>query len=302
MLSFEVFPPKTTTGIETIYRTLGELRGLKPDFISVTYGAGGSADCDATLDIARYVQSVCGVKAVAHMPCLYMTKQKAYDVLVKFKAAGIRDILALGGNRFDGIAPAGDFCHASDLVSFIKEFEDSQHTGGLFEICGACYPEKHPDSPDVISDIRMLKIKTDAGVSKLISQLFFDNTVFYEFLEHVRMADISVPVEAGIMPVINKKQIERMTDICGASLPVKFRKIMDKYGDNPDAMRDAGIAYAIDQIVDLAANGVDDIHLYTMNNAYVAHKIYDAVNSLLQKNVSVQQDSVPVGLKESGIK
>lgn len=288
IFSFEVFPPKKTMGIDTIYKTLDDLKDIKPDFISVTYGAGGSADSGATLEIAERIRSVCGVEAVAHMPCLYMSRAKAEDMLHRLRAAGIGSILALRGDIQSGAQQpympeakqAGDFHHADDLVSFIREFDERQHDGKQFTLFGACYPEKHPESPDVISDIHALKAKVDAGVSRLISQLFFDNDAFYRFLERAHLASIDVPVEAGIMPVINKKQIKHMTAVCGTSLPEKFIRILDKYGDSPEALRDAGIAYAVDQIADLVTQGVDGIHLYTMNNAYVANRINDAVRSL----------------------
>lgn len=279
LFSFEVFPPKKTMNVETVYKTLDNLRDLKPDFISVTYGAGGSANSETTLDIVKRINTVCGVNAVAHMPCLYMSKAKAKDMLEKMRKAGVNNILALRGDRIPDEEPVGDFNHASDLVSFIKKF-DEENNGKQFNIFGACYPEKHPESKDVICDIQNLKIKVDSGVSHLITQLFFDNSLFYRFVERARLGGINVPIEAGIMPVINSKQIRHMTEICGTCLPEKFTKIMSRYEDNPEALRDAGIAYAIDQIVDLITQGVDGIHLYTMNNAYVAKRINEAVRSL----------------------
>ena len=281
VFSFEVFPPKKTMGIETIYNTLDELKGLNPDFISVTYGAGGSNNCTATLDIASRIKTVCKVEAVVHLPCIYLSRAGAEDVLSQFKDAGIENILALRGDKIDDRPPMGDFIHASDLISYIKDF-DERCPGKKFNILGACYPEKHPESVDIISDIRALKSKTDAGADHLISQLFFDNALFYRFLERARLGGIAVPIEAGIMQVVNKKQIERITTICGAALPDKFRRILDRYGDSPEALRDAGIAYAVDQIVDLVTQGVQGIHLYTMNNAYVARRISEAVRSLFQ--------------------
>ncbi len=280
LFSFEVFPPKKTMGVETVYKTLDNLRELKPDFISVTYGAGGSANCETTLDIVKRIKTVCGVKAVAHMPCLYMSKAKAQDMLEKLRKDEVYDILALRGDRIPDAEPAGDFKYASDLISFIKEFDAKQNDGKQFNIFGACYPEKHPESPDVISDIQNLKIKVDSGASHLVTQLFFDNSVFYRFVERARLGGINVPIEAGIMPVINSKQIRHMTEICGTYLPEKFTKIMSRFEDNPEALRDAGIAYAVDQIVDLVTQGVQGIHLYTMNNAYVAQRINEAVRSL----------------------
>lgn len=272
--SFEVFPPKRTGSIDTIYRTLDELQGLRPDFISVTYGAGGSANCSATLEIASAIKHKYKIESVAHLPGIGLTKADVLAQLRRFETAGIENILALRGDIPSGSYFEGDFPHASDLISFIKEYAD-------FNVIAACYPEAHTESEDILSDIRHLKTKVDAGASQLITQLFFDNNYFYRFRERCSLAGIHVPIEAGIMPVVNKKQIERMVTLCGVHLPKKFTAMMERYENNPEAMRDAGIAYAIDQIVDLNAQGVDGIHLYTMNNTYIAQKIYEAVHRLL---------------------
>lgn len=274
VFSFEIFPPKKTASVATVYHTLSELRGLSPDFISVTYGAAGRGS-NLTVKIASDVKSRYGIESVAHLPCLYLTKAEVLETLRDLKKNGIENILALRGDVSPDAAPKTDFRHASDLVAFIREH-------GSFNIIGACYPEGHPEAGGIAEDIRNLKTKVDAGTDQLISQLFFDNNFFYAFLERARAAGIRVPVQAGIMPVTNKKQIERMAALCGAALPKKFRRAMEKYENDPTAMRDAGIAYAIDQIVDLIARGVDGIHLYTMNNSYVAAKISGAVASLLQ--------------------
>ena len=280
--SFEVFPPKKTSPIETIFNTLDELKNLKPDFISVTFGAGGSENSETTLSIANRIKTVCGVESVVHLPCINLTKEDATSLLTDFRAAGIENILALRGDKVEGKEPCNDFLHASDLIQFIKEFDalNQDSSEQSFNIIGACYPEGHPDSPSLVDDIRNLKIKVDAGASHLISQLFFDNNCFYDFIEKARLAGIDVPIEAGIMPVVNKAQIERMVSRCGVVLPKKYTAMMEKYGDNAEAIRDAGIAYAIDQIVDLVSQGVDGIHLYTMNNPFVAKKITQAVESL----------------------
>jgi methylenetetrahydrofolate reductase (NADPH) len=275
VFSFEVFPPKKNSSIDTITSTLDELRGLSPDFISVTFGASGGAGNRLTVQIASDIKHRYGVESVAHLPCINFTKEEVLAVLKSLEQNGIENILALRGDINPVIPPKTDFRHASDLVSFIRKHGD-------FNIIGACYPEGHPESGGIVNDIRNLKRKVDAGVSQLISQLFFDNNYFYSFLERAKIAGIDVPVEAGIMPVTNKKQIERMVSLCGATLPKKFTTMMEKYENNPIAMRDAGIAYAIDQIVDLAAHGVDGIHLYTMNNAYVAKKISEAVATLIR--------------------
>lgn len=271
-LSFEVFPPKSTTPVESIYSTIDGLSDLKPDFISVTYGAGGSNN-NATINICEAIKEKYGIEAAAHLPCINMTKEQVKLELEQMKKAGIENILALRGDINPDIEPKNEFHYACELVNFIKE-------NGDFNVIGACYPEGHPDAANLVEDIRHLKEKVDAGCSQLITQLFFDNELFYDFREKTAIAGINVPIEAGIMPVINRKQIERMVTLCHASLPKKFVAIMDKYENDPIAMRDAGIAYAVSQIVDLIANGVDGIHLYTMNNPLVAERICSAVASL----------------------
>ena len=273
VLSFEVFPPKRTASVDTIYQALDEMKVLQPDFISVTYGAGGSENCKATLSIASAIKKDYGIESVAHLPCISLSREDVRSQLEEFKLAGIENILALRGDYPENGCENGDFQYASDLISFIKE-------NGDFNIIAACYPEGHKESEDMFADIRHLKHKVDAGASQLITQLFFDNEYFCRFRERCVLVDIKVPIEAGIMPVTNKKQIERMTSLCGVKLPHKFTAMMEKYEDRPEAMCDAGIAYAVDQIVDLIAQGVDGIHLYTMNNPYVAKKIYDAVHRL----------------------
>ena len=280
VFSFEVFPPKKNMNIETVYKTLSELSDIKPDFISVTFGAGGSENCSNTLEIAKRIKDVCGVKSVVHLPCINMTKSDAHFMLEQFQKAGIENILALRGDRIEGRVPCTDFLYASDLIRFINEFNLSRKDGKTFEIYAACYPETHPDSKSVVEDIHNLKIKTDCGVQHLLSQLFFDNEKFYRFRERCQIAGINVPIEAGIMPATNKKSIERMVSMTNAVLPKKFTKMMERYGDNPEAIRDAGIAYAVDHICDLVPNGVDGIHLYTMNNPSVAKKINEATRRL----------------------
>lgn len=273
VFSFEVFPPKKTSSVDVIYRTLDELHDLNPDFISVTFGAGGSSNNQFACDVATRIKEN-GIIPMIHLPCINYTKEEISNTLEEIKKRGIENILALRGDKNPDIEPKNDFPHASDLITFIN-------SKGNFDIAGACYPECHPDSDSIIDDIMNLKKKVDAGATHLISQLFFDNDAFYDFQEKTVLAGINVPIEAGIMPVVNKNQIERMVTTCGASLPRKFVRIMQKYEDNPEALRDAGIAYAINQIVDLVASGVDGIHLYTMNNAYVARKISEAVAGII---------------------
>ncbi len=271
--SFEVFPPKKDASIDTIYKTLDDLQNLSPDFISVTYSAGGSNNSAATVRIASDIQEKYHVPSMAHLACIQLDKNDVTNMLTKFRENGITKILALRGDLAPDMTPKTDFLHASDLVAFIKAHGD-------FTVAGACYPEGHSECDTLEQDIANLKRKVDAGTDFLVSQLFFNNDYFYSFVDKARNAGIYVPIEAGVMPVTNKKQIERMVTMCGASLPKKFVTIMNRYENNPEALREAGIAYAIDQIVDLFAHGVDGVHLYTMNNAYVATKISQAVEAL----------------------
>ena len=282
IFSFEIFPPKKNMPIETIFSTLDELKDLRPDFISVTFGAGGSENCDNALAIAKRIKDECKVESVIHMPAINMTKVDAKYCLEQFQTAGIENILALRGDRVEGKEPCSDFPHASDLIEFISAFDKLRTDGKKFHIFGACYPELHPQSNSVYSDIDNLKKKVDAGATHLLSQLFFDNEKFFRFQERCQIKGINVPIEAGIMPATNKKSIERMVSMTNAQLPKKFTDMMERYGDHPDAIRDAGIAYAIDQIVDLVTHGVQGIHLYTMNNSHVARKIYEATKSLFE--------------------
>ncbi len=275
VFSFEIFPPKKDGSIETVYNTLDELTDLKPDFISVTYGAGGTQPGCSTREIVSIIKEKYHTEAIAHLTCVNSTKAEIDCVIEEFKTYGVENVLALRGDINPDIEPKKEFLHACDLIAYMKE------RSGL-SFSGACYPEGHPQAPSFDEDIANLKRKVDAGASHLMSQLFFDNDLFYRFLEKARAAGINVPIEAGIMPCINAKQIQRMVTMCGASLPHKFTRLIARYGDSPEAMRDAGIAYAVDQIIDLAANGVDGIHLYTMNNPYVARKISESVSRVIR--------------------
>lgn len=277
VFSFEVFPPKKESGVETIYRTLEELKDLNPDFISVTYGAGGVGVANATtIDLCSLIKNKYDIETIAHLSCLYNTKESVDEILKQLKDHGVENILALRGDVNPDYEVKKDFQYASDLTSYIL----SKNMG--FHVSGACYPEVHQEAENMIQDIKNLKKKVDAGADHLISQLFFDNHVFYDFMDKVKIAGMDVPVEAGIMPVTNKKQIERMVSMCGAGIPAKLSKVLQKFGDNPVAMRDAGISYAIDQIIDLVANGVDGIHIYTMNDPYVARKITESVTNIVK--------------------
>lgn len=274
VFSFEIFPPKKTSSVNVIYKTLEELRDLSPDFISVTFSAGGSGNGALSCEIASKIKEEYNITPMIHLPCINYTKEEILSVLNDLDSRGIENILALRGDINPDIEPKKHFRYASDLISFIKQHGD-------YDIAGACYPEGHIETENIIDDIKNLKKKVEMGADHLISQLFFDNNIFYSFLEKTAIAGINVPIEAGIMPVVNKNQIERMVGMCGASLPPKFVKIMQKYENNPEALRDAGIAYAVDQIVDLVSSGVDGIHLYTMNNPYVAKRISDAVSGII---------------------
>ncbi len=273
VFSFEIFPPKRDSSIDTIWSTLAEMEGLGPDFISVTYGAGGGGGRSHTARIAGAIRKKYGITPLAHLTCVNSTRAEVEESLRELREEGVENILALRGDKLPGVEPKTDFLHASDLISFIRE-------QGGFSLSGACYPEVHTEAPDPITDIRNLRKKVDAGAEHLVSQLFFDNDAFYAFVERARIAGITVPIEAGIMPVVNAKQILRMVSLCGASLPQKFTRMISRYEQNPAALRDAGIAYAIDQIVDLIAQGVQGIHLYTMNDPDVARRISQAVENL----------------------
>lgn len=276
VFSLEVFPPKKTSSIDTIYETLEELKDLTPDFISVTYGAGGNLADSTTCDIASIIKNRYNIEAVAHLTCVNSTRDQVKSVLEKLRANNIENILALRGDFSDDYPRQNDFAYAKDLIDFLRS-EDPERAMG---ISGACYPEGHPEADTEDLDLMHLKEKVDAGAEHLVTQLFFDNNLYYDFVKKARAIGIKVPIEAGIMPVVNKNQIQRMVSLCGASLPSKFTKMMNRYENNPLAMRDAGIAYAVDQIVDLISNGAEGIHLYTMNNPYIARKITESIKSL----------------------
>ena len=274
-LSFEIFPPKKDSELKNIDATLEVLCQLKPDFISVTFGAGGSSNCNRTIELAKKIKYEYQVEPVVHLTCLNYTKAEIRGMLEELKEAGIFNLLALRGDRSPDYEPKKEFLYANDLIRFIREQSDD------FHICAACYPETHQEGESRAADLHHLKEKVDSGATHLISQLFFDNAAYYRFLEDAAIAGIGVPIEAGIMPVTNKAQIERMVTLCGAGLPEKYARIMHKFEDNKEALFDAGMAYAINQIVDLLTNGVDGIHLYTMNNPVVARRICEGIRNLV---------------------
>ncbi len=276
VISLEIFPPKPTTPISSIYNTLEGLKDLKPDFISVTYGASGTSKA-YTVDIADIIKNTYHIEALAHLTCYNSTKEEINSILKEFKKRNIENILALRGdlpkdcNSYE--ATATSFKHANDLVRLVKSH-------GGFSIGGACYPEGHIDCKSTLDDLKNLKEKVSDGVDFLITQLFCDNEIFYSFKEKLDILGTSVPVSAGIMPVINKKQIERITSMCGVALTPKFKRIINKYEHNPEALAEAGIAYASEQIIDLLAFGIDGIHLYTMNRPDVARKIINDISNI----------------------
>ncbi len=262
--------------MNVIYNTLLKLRSLPADFISVTYGAGGStAQREKTCEIASLIRSTYHIEPVAHLTCVNSDKQEIIETLEKLKENHIQNILALRGDINPDIQPKQVFRHASDLAGFIKSKDPS------FNLIGACYPECHYESSSIDEDIENLKIKIDNGVTHLISQLFFDNPSFFRFLEKVRQAGIQVPIEAGIMPIVNKNQIEKIVSMCGASVPAKLATIINRYSNNPTALKDAGILYATEQIVDLISHGVQGIHLYTMNNVETATRISENIQNII---------------------
>ena len=286
-VSFEVFPPKrqTASPVGTIEERMAVTRtkavvsaiaAVHPAFISVTYGAAGGETGGNTCTIARHVQSVCGVPVLAHLTCIASSRDQIAARLNDFRAAGVENILCLRGDYPPDADPAArptDFAHAIDLIRALRP--------SAFCLGGACYPEGHPECAHLSEDIAHLKEKVDAGLDFLTTQMFFDNNILYAYLAKIRAAGITVPVVAGVMPVTNARQITRICALSGTHLPPRFKAIVDRFGDNPDAMMDAGIAYATGQIVDLFANGVNNVHVYTMNKPEVAHRILSNLGNVL---------------------
>jgi len=262
VISFEIFPPKPDFPLDTVFATLEELKGLDPAFISVTYGAGGSSSA-RSIEIVDRVKNHYGMETVAHLTCVGATPDTIDAVLDRLQALGVENILALRGDppAGDEFAPPADgFAYAKDLIRHVRG-------RGYFSIAAAAYPEGHLECRDIDRDVEYLRQKVEQGVDLLITQLFFDNALFYAFLEKIRGRGIKCPVSAGIMPVMNASQIKRITSLCGAGIPAKLQQVMDKYGAVPADMEKAGIEYASEQIADLLAHGVDGVHLYTMNKA-----------------------------------
>ena len=274
-LSFEVFPPNPEVGNDKIISALQNMQDLAPHFISVTASNNKFNIKETTVRLADYIQNDLNIKTIAHLPAIYLTKDKVAETIRDLDKVGVQKILALRGDIIPGVEPQKDFRYATDLIEFIKE--QAPH----FDIIGACYPEGHPDSPNQISDIQNLKKKVDAGCSSLVTQLFFDNERFYDFQDKCTLAGIDVPIHAGIMPILNRNQALRLLKTCeNIHLPRKFKAILDKYENDPESLKAAGLAYAVDQIVDLVTQDVAGVHLYTMNNAETAQYIHQATHAL----------------------
>lgn len=275
-ISFEVFPPKTDAGYESVRTATERIAALRPSFVSVTYGAGGGTSKN-TVNIASYIRNELKVTSLAHLTCVSSTKEEVHKVIVQLKEHGIENILALRGDIPDEHAfpLPGQYRYASELIEDIKKEGD-------FCIGAACYPEGHVETEHKKDDIANLKKKVDCGVDFLTTQMFFDNHILYNFLYRIREKGITVPVLPGIMPVTNGKQIRRICALSGTALPERFRAIVDRFGDDPKAMQQAGIAYATDQIIDLAANGINHIHVYSMNKPEVAGAIMENLSEIVK--------------------
>ncbi len=277
-LSFEVFPPKTESSFDSVKTAAEQIAKLKPSFMSVTYGATGGTS-KYTLDIAKSILDGNGVPTLAHLTCVSSTKEMVKEKIEAIKEAGIENVMALRGDipkeMENSDVNTWDYKHAIDLIRELRE------TGLDLCIGGACYPEIHPESKNQSDDIKYLKEKVDAGCDFLTTQMFFDNNLLYNFLYKIREAGITVPVMPGIMPITNANQIERAIKLSGSFIPQRFKSLVDKFGDNPDAMKQAGIAYATDQIIDLFANGISNVHVYSMNKPDVAEKILSNLSDIL---------------------
>ena len=277
-ISFEVFPPKTESNFDSVKHATEEIAKLRPSFMSVTYGAGGGTS-RFTLDIAKNIKERYGVPSIAHLTCVSSNKKTVKERISDILAAGIQNVMALRGDipaeLLDSDRSDWDYKHAVELVRELRE------SGADFCIGGACYPEIHPESENQKEDIKYLKEKVDAGCDFLTTQMFFDNNLLYNFLYKIREAGITVPVIPGIMPITNANQVERAIKLSGSFMPQRFKALVDKFGSSPLAMKQAGIAYATDQIIDLYANGITHVHVYSMNKPDVAAKIQSSLSDIL---------------------
>ncbi len=279
MLSFEVFPPKTETSFESVKNATEEIAKLKPSFMSVTYGAGGGTS-KYTLDIAKNIKEIYDVPTLAHLTCVSSTRDTVREKIKQIKSSSIQNVMALRGDippqMENESRDSWDYKHAINLIYELKSFEPD------FCIGAACYPEIHPESSNRADDIKRLREKVDAGCDFLTTQMFFDNNLLYNFLYKIREAGITVPVIPGVMPITNANQVEKAIKLSGSFMPQRFKSLVDKFGSNPDAMKQAGIAYATDQIIDLYANGIKNVHVYSMNKPDVAKKIQDNLSSIIK--------------------
>lgn len=279
-LSFEVFPPKRETGLESVKTTTEKIAALKPAFMSVTYGAGGGTS-KFTLDIAKNIKEKYDVPMLAHLTCVSSSHEMVEERISAMKEAGIKNVMALRGDLTPELEASDrskwDYQHAIELVRELKESD------GDFCIGAACYPEKHPESATLKEDIAHLKEKVDAGVDFLTTQMVFDNSLFLNYMYKIREAGITVPVLPGIMPITNEKQVERALKLSGSFMPQRFKSMVDRFGSDPKAMTQAGIAYATDQIIDLYANGITNVHIYSMNKPEVAMGIINNLSDILWK-------------------
>jgi methylenetetrahydrofolate reductase (NADPH) len=277
-LSFEVFPPKTDSNFDSVKHATEEIAKLSPSFMSVTYGAGGGTS-KYTLEIAKNIKEAYGVPTLAHLTCVSSTKETVRERIAQIKEAGIENIMALRGDLTLELAASDrsgwDYKHAIDLIHEIKA------SGADFCIGGACYPEIHPESANQKEDIKYLKEKVDAGCSFLTTQMFFDNNLLYNFLYKIRESGITVPIIPGVMPITNANQVDRAIKLSGSFMPQRFKSLVDKFGSSPGAMKQAGIAYATDQIIDLFSNGIKNVHVYSMNKPDVAKKIIDNLSNII---------------------
>lgn len=275
VFSIECFPPKQTTKFAAMQDTLRRMKALDPDFISVTYGAGGSAGGVSSVQVASFLKNELGIQPLAHVLCMGSDRQKAAVQLEALRAAGVRDVLALRGDRTPLRPESPDFHHACDLMDFIRD------TAPDISFAGACYPEGHPEAESLAADVANLRHKQQAGASHLVSQLFFDNGKYYRFLNMARKAGVTLPISAGVMPIVRRSQIERTVALSSASLPSAFTRMISRWQDAPQSLYQAGIEYAVEQLRDLIEGGADGVHLYAMNDAGVAAAVYDGIRDLL---------------------
>ena len=279
LLSFEVFPPKTDSNFDTVKTATEEIAKLKPSFMSVTYGAGGGTS-KYTLEIAKNIKEKYNVPTLAHLTCVSSTRNTVKERIKDLIDLKIENVMALRGDLTDELkGKRRDYWDYKNAIDLVRELKES---GADFCIGGACYPEIHPESKDSKEDIKYLKEKVDAGCSFLTTQMFFDNNLFYSFMYKIREAGITVPVIPGIMPITNAKQVERAISLSGSFMPQRFKSLVDKFGYSPETMRQAGIIYATDQIIDLFANGIKNVHVYSMNNPFVAAEIQRNLSNILR--------------------